>query len=274
LAKHDTIRLPILNAITYDFIYNLKKEVKDNLPIKYRRMVQSEVKTKNFCDRASMDERMSFLAMIGVRFSISFFPSELYNGVQIHDFIKSYNKGEIHEAKKKQISLNVYATTDKEIIHLYNIMGNASNQESVLRQLDFNKVGNVTKEWSKRLDSPEQLELLDSIENADLVAETITNASIGTMFIKDVVGLRQIDLQLLLKLYVNRTKFFTKEGIYGLLDGVWQKQKISNSIRYLMNNGYLNEYAYATVPKFTINGKGIAKVQEFINYVIKSKNFS
>ena len=274
MAKHDTIRLPILNAITYDVIYNLPKDKVNELPINYRRMVLSEIKARNFAEKASWDERMAFFALIGFRFSFTIFPSELYNGVQVHDFIKLYNKGEIQEAKKKQVSLHVYSTTDKQLMHAYNVMGVASNHESVLRALDFNKIGNIIKDWSKKLDSPEQLELLNTVDNSDLLVETITNASIASIATKEMFGIRTIDMQLLLKLYVNRTKFYTKEEMQKLFTGIWQKQKITNAMKFLFNYGFLDEYLYSTVQKFTINGKGIAKVQEFINYVIKANNFS
>lgn len=237
-------------------------------------MLLSEVKTKNFCERASLDERVNFLSLLGMRFGLSFFPSSLLNGVSTKEFIKNYDKGQSYEAIKKQILLGVYVTSDKEIIHQYGLMSQSVNQESTVRLLDFNKIGNVVRNWDKRLNTIEQNELLDVVEDSDILIKTIHNAIISVELSNVLFGLTGLDVQILMFLYINRSKFLVKQVIQKQFTNYTTASKVTTSLKRLLDAEYVKKHISTERDlKITINGRGISKVQDYLNYVLKANNF-
>lgn len=242
--------------------------------MKYRKMLLSERMVKNFCERASMDERITFSILIGLRFSLSFFPSELLNGVSVKEFLKAYDKSENYEAQKKQSGLKVFVTSDKEIIHYYGLMAQTSNHESNLRTLDFNKVGNVTRDWSKRLNTPQQNELLDLVHDSDLLVKTLLNTSLAIRKTDVLFEMHELDMKVLKYLYLNRHRFFQKTELQKQFYSYYPIGKVTSSIKRLISGEYIKKHINLERElKYTITGLGEKKVLEFVNYIIKANNF-
>jgi len=237
-------------------------------------MLLSERMVKNFCERASLDERVTFSALIGLRFSISFFPTELLNGVSVKEFLKAYDKSENYEAQKKQTACKVYVTTDKETIHYYGLMAQTSDHESHLRTLDFNKIGNVIRDWSKRLDTPQQNELLELVHDSDLLVKTIMNTMLATRRTDVLFEMHELDIKVLFFLYLNRHKFFQKTELQKQFYSYYPIGKVTSSIKRLISGEYIKKHINMTRDlKYTITGLGEKKVLEFVNYIIKANNF-
>jgi DNA-binding MarR family transcriptional regulator len=249
-------------------------DIRATLPLKYRKMLLSEVKTKNFCEKASFDERISFFSLLGMRFGLSIFPNSILNGVSTKEFVKNYDKGQSYEAIKKQILLDVYVTSDKDIIHQYGLMSQVTNQPSTIRLLDFNKIGNITKDWDKRLNTPEQNELLSVVEDSDLLVKTIHNAIVSSELSNTLFELNSLDMQVLMFLYINRSYSLVREKIQRRFTEYTTPSKVTTSLKRLLEGEYVKKHiSMERDLKFTITGRGISKVQDYINYVLKANNF-
>lgn len=274
MAAHSTIKLPILNAYCYDLCYNMPDEIRKQLPMKFRKMLLSERMTKNFCERASIDDRINFFALVGQKFSLSMFPNEALNGTSTKEFLKKYDSGENYEAQKKQSALKVYVVSDKEIIHQYGLMSQITNQASTLRVLDFNKIGNITRDWDKRLNTPEQHELLNIVADSDILVKTIHNAIISSELADVLFEITGLDMQVLMFLYINRTKFIVRQVIQKQFTGYTTASKVTTSLKRLLEGEFIKKHPSTERDlKFTINGRGISKVQDYFNYVLKANNF-
>jgi hypothetical protein len=215
-----------------------------------------------------------FFSLLGMRFGLSIFPNNILNGVSTKEFVKNYDKGQSYEAIKKQILLDVYVTSDKEIIHQYGLMAQVSNNSSVLRLLDFNKIGNIIKDWDKRLNTPEQNELLEIVNDSDLLVRTIHNALVSANLSEVLFECTDLDIQVLLFLYLNRHRFVVRQEIQKQFTTYTTASKVSTSLKRLLEEEMVKKHIDMEKDlKFTITGRGISKVQDYLNYVLKANNF-
>lgn len=267
------INNPYLAGVTYDICYNLPTDKIRTLSFKYRRMFASSVKTKNFCERASMDERIHFFNEIGLSCGFTVFPDKIKSGVALKEIFKKYEDERLLAAQKDHAQFGIYVTTDKTTAFLMGLMSQTINNEIYLRTLDFNKVGHNIKGWSKRLDTLGQKEVLEVADNADLVAKTMLNTMVTLDVSSILFEANPISIKTLLLFYLKRQSYVSRESVYDFFGGYQAKQKTTSGIKKLILNEYIKSHLDWKLCQYTITSKGINLVNDFINRIIKQNNF-
>lgn len=274
MAQKIIIRDPYLNALTYDICYNLSKEDTAKLPLKYRKILKSEVKTKAFCDKSSMDERLIFLAAVGLNFAVTLMPDVAKNNTDLKNIFKKYEEQRSSGALKDLSKLRVFVSTDKNISLFSGMMADTIHTKSYLLNMDYNKTGNLLKDWSKRLETPSQKETLDTIANFDYLVKFIFNSWVAFDNVETFFGISDMDFKILLYLSQYRHTYLSKENIVEtiyIIDG--NKKKISSSLKRLLVNEYIRTHVDYRTPRYTITTLGIQKIHDLLQNIFKANNF-
>jgi|SRR5690348_1811645 len=273
MPKIEIIRNPFLNAVMYDICYNLPEETRKGLSIYYRRILFSERKTKGFCENSSIDTKLKFFHAIGLNNSLTIFPDKSKSGAALKEILKKYDEQKLAAAQKEHAMLGVYVTTDKETSFLLGLMSQNINSKSFLLNLDFNKTAYHIKGWSKRLDNQPHNQLLESEENAVITAKTIFNALLNANATTTLFGVNQVDLQIILYFFTNRSSYISREAVWDKFEGYIQKKRTTMSLKRLMDNDYIKKHFDWKHLKYTITSKGIDLCFQYIKLILKQNNF-
>jgi hypothetical protein len=267
------IRNPFLSAITYDLCYGLSPDAIKKLSIKYRRMFASNIKVKNFCERASLDERVHFFNEIGASTGFTVFFDKVKSSVSLKEILQKYEEEKLASAQQQHANLGVYVTTDKETAFMLGLMSQTINTASYLRALDFNKTGYHIKNWGKRLDTPIQEETLEAINNVGVVLTTVLSTGITFDVVNDLFGLNDIEVKILMYFYKYRQSYISKDAIDSYFVGYLAKHKITRALKKLLLNNYIRKHADWKLHKQTITADGIKIVNDFLSRVLKANEF-
>lgn len=268
-----SIKNPFLNALTYDFCYNMPTEKVKELPMKYRRMLASEARTKNFCERASLDDRIMFFVAAGISFGLSFFIDNVTTGVSLKKVLKDYAEEKLSAAQSKQTKMGVYVTTDKETMFLMGLMSSTVNNDTYLKTLDFNKTGYNIKNWSKELDTDGQKELLELTTNATFIAKMMLNNILTLNASKELFKLNPIEISILLAYYQRRHVYLDHKFLIEIFYGYIAKAKVTRGNAKLVLNGYIKKHIDWRKPQAIITAKGIGVVNDYMSTVLKQNEF-
>jgi hypothetical protein len=273
MPKIEIIRNPFLNAVMYDVCYNLPDEVKKGLSIYYRRILFSERKTKGFCENSSIDTKLKFFNAIGLSNALTIFPDKSKSGAALKEILKKYEQQKLAAAQKEHAMLGVYVTTDKETSFLLGLMGQNINSKSFLLNLDYNKTAYHIKGWDKKLNTQPHNQLLDAVENASVVANTIFNAFLGMDATITLYGINQIDLQLVLYFFTKKDNYVSRETVWDKFEGYIQKKRTTMSLKRLLDNEFIKKHFDWQNLKYTITSKGIDLIHQYMKRVLKQNNF-
>lgn len=268
-----SVKNPFLNALTYDFCYNMPADKVKELPFKYRRMLATETRTKNFCERATMDERITFFMAAGISFGISFFIDKVSNGVSLKKVLKDYESERLSAAQSGQAKMGVYVTTDKEVAFLMGMMSSTLNNETYLKTLQFNKTAFNVKGWSQDLDTDAQRKLLGVASNAGFIAKLFLNNILTLNASKELFHLNPIELSILLAYYQRRHIHFPIKYLYEIFEGYIQQARVTRGNAKLILNGYLEKHIDWRKPQAIITAKGINVVNDYMSTVLKQNEF-
>jgi len=273
MSQKIVIRNVFLNALTYDYCYNLPTETIKGLNIKYRRMLATQAKAKAWCENSSIDEKIHFFHAIGLSTAFTIFPDKVKSGISLKEILQKYEKERLSQAQKEQASLGCYVTTDKESAFLLSLMGMTINSESYIKALEYNKTGYSIKNWGKKLDSPKQSEGVEVIDNVKVVANTILNAGLTFDSVKQLFEINDIEAKVLLFFYNRTHTYQTREDAYAYFSGYITRARVLRAIKKLILNDYLKKHLDWRTGKLTISTKGINTTSEFINRIIKQNQF-
>lgn len=273
MAAKLTVKNPFLQAITYHYCFNLPDETIRSLPIKYRRMLASKNKTRTFCEKATMDERIVFFYYIGLNFGITIFPDKAKSTVALKEIIRKYEDQKLAAAQNQQAAIGCYVSTDKEIAFIMGCMGHSINSESYIRALDFNKLGYSLREWDKKLTSPDQLEMEEVVNNNKIVANTLLNTGLVFGQSTALFGLNETELKILFYMFIRRHAYIKRTQIKEELVGYITQIRLDRAIKKLLLNDYLKKHFDWQTYQCTITTQGINVVTEFINRIVKANTF-
>ncbi len=262
-----------LNSICYHYCYNLPTESVKKLNMTYRRMLSSQARTKAWCERSSMDEKLHFFNAIGLNIGLSIFPDKIKSGVSLKEILNKYENEKIAAAQNEQASLGCYVITDRESAFLLGQMGMTINHETYIKSLDYNKTGFSIKNWGKRLDSPIQKEMEDVSESVKTVCNTILNTGLTFDSVKELFEINAIEMKILLFLYQRVQAYIFRDDIVDNFTGYITKARASRGIKKLILNGYLDKHQNWQTYQYRISTKGINTVSDFINRIVKANSF-
>lgn len=267
------VKTPLLNNYMYDLCYNLPTDIVKTLPIKYRRILFSQQSTKGFCEKSTIDEKLHFFHLIGLTNSLTIFPETIKGKNQTKEFFKKYEENKLAGAQKDHAILNIHVSTDKETSHLMGLMAMNLSAKGYRMNLDYNKTAFHLKGWNKRLITAEGTLFDETIESADLIVKTMLNTidSIDRVELLHEIG--QMDMKVLLFLYLNRSRYVSKEYIWSFFITATTKGKVTSSIKRVMQDGYIRKHIDWRNLKYTITSKGEDMVYSFIKRILKLNNF-
>lgn len=267
------IKNVFLNAITYHYCYNLPENEVKKLHIRYRRMLASQAKTKAWCEKSTVDEKLIFFNAIGLNTGLTILPDKVKSGVSLKEILKKYDEEKLSAAQKEQANLGCYVVTDRDTSFLLSLMGMTINHESYLKALEYNKTGFAVKEWTKHIDSPNQMEMFGVIDNAMTVSNTILNAGLSFDVATELFEVNPNELKILLWLYQKRQMYLFRDDIIGHFSGYISHQRALRAVKKLILNEYLDKHQEWQTYRYRISSKGLTLVGDFINRILKQNQF-
>lgn len=264
---------PYLNEFVYDLLYNITPEQKKNLSKQFLSILKSNVKSKNFSDFSSLDEKVRFFSELGIESAIVFFQDKFNSVNALKKILEKYDDNKQAGASKEMTSLKIFVSSDKQVKFLLGMMSDTIMHRSYFLNQDFNKIGFHVKEWSKKLDSPASTEIKDAIENSDIISKTILNSCMSIKFVDGFIGIDEHSILVLLYLSGYRHTYVDKEFIWEYFVGVIPKGKVTTCIKRLFLDELIRKHVDYSNPRYTITSSGIEKVNQFRNRVIKQNNF-
>lgn len=267
------VKTPQLNSYLYDICYNLPEEKIRRLPIKYRRILFTERGTRGFCEKSTIDEKLHFFHLIGLTNSLTIFPETIKGKNQTKEFFKNYEEGKIAAAQKDSVVLNVYVSCDKQLSHLMGLMAMNLSGNGYRINLDYNKTAFHLKDWSKQLKTADGNTFDETIDSADLIVKTMLN-TIDSSYRSDLLHeITQMDIRLLLFMYLNRSRYISKEYIWSFFITSATKGKVTSAIKRMHQDGFIQKHIDWKNLKYTIASKGENMVYEFMKRIIRLNNF-
>lgn len=267
------VKTPQLNSYLYDLCYNLPTDVIKTLPIKYRRVLFTERATKGFCEKSTIDEKLHFFHLIGLTNSLTIFPETIKGKNQTKEFFKKYEENKLAGAQKDHAILNIYISTDKETSHLMGLMAMNLSAKGYKLNLDYNKTAFHLKEWSKQLKSADSNLLDETVASADLIAQTMLNTIDSADRSELLHEIGQLDIRMLLFMYLNRSRYISKEYIWSFFITSTTKGRVTTSIKRLHQDLFIQKHIDWKNLKYTITSKGENMVYEFMKRIIRLNNF-
>lgn len=264
---------PYLNSILFDWCYNLPLEQVRTMSMRYRRMLASEARTKNWCASSSIDEKMIFLAEIGANFGFTIFFDKAKGGVALKQIWEKYEAEKTASAQQDHAKFKVFITTAKETAFFMGLCSQTINNETYLRALDYNKTGFSIRNWKKKLNTPVQDEINEVVANANVVSDTILNSGMVFDVASQVFGINDVEAKLLLYYYRFRQRYISRDTLNMHFKGYIAIQRINRAFKKLQLNGYLTKHIDWRKFECTISPSGVLLSNDIINRVLKQNDF-
>lgn len=266
------VRNPSLNEFIYTIFYSLTADQKKKLSKPFLFVANSERRAKNFSEFSTLDEKVRLLSELGFENAIVFFQDKInsINGLKV--ILEKYEKNKVASAAKDIADIKVFVSSDKQVKHLLTMMADTISHKSYFLNLEYNRVGYHIKGWKSKRDTPDSIQLNETIENLDLVVNTILNSCNALSFVDSIAGVNQYQMKVLLYLYPYRHTFVIKQKIWDFFAGDFTKGKCTSALKGLFGNGFIRKPANLSL-EYTISASGIEAVNSFINRILKQTNY-
>lgn len=267
------VRNPALNEWVWNILYNITPEQKSKLSAPFLRILKSSVRSKSFAEFSTLDEKVRLFSELGYDNAIVFFEDKAksVNGLKV--VLEKFEKDRQAAAAKDISHLKVFVSSDKQIKWLLSIMADTIHHKSYFLNLELNRIGHHLKSWKSQRVAPSTKELSESLDNVDLLVSTLLNALFIEDYVDGFLGLRPLDLKILLYLYSLRHTYIEKQKIWDYFAGATSKQRITSSMKRLYADNYVVKHVDLSLGKYCIASKGIESVNSYMQRVLKQNNF-
>lgn len=267
------VRNPALAEFIYDALYNLTVEQKKKLSKPFLYTAKSEIRSKNFAEYSTLDEKVRLLSELGYENAIVFFQDKLNSVNKLKVILEKYEKDNVASASKDIAALKVFVSSDKQVKWLLGLMADTISHKSYFLNMEFNRVGHHIKGWKPKIDTPGSREIIETIENADLVVKTILNANVSMSFVDSLTGVNSFQMKILLYLYPFRHTYISKNKIWDYFAGDFTKQKTTSCLKRLFLNNLVSKHADLDNLKYTITTAGIECVNIYVQRILKLNDY-
>ena len=269
----DPLFNPYLSAFFFDLVYGLPPDEVRKLPIKYRRILTSEAKTKHWCEKSGYNEKMYFCTLLGLNCGLTIMPDKDKIGMSIKRIWEKFEEDRKAAAQSEQVKLKFYVTTSKETAFFMGLCGQTLNGDTYIKSLDYNKTGFAINEWRKRLDTPVQTEMLEISEHANTIAQTIISSGMTFDAIRTLFGINDVEAKVLLFVYKSRNRYVPRDEVGAYFSGYIGTVKINNAWKRLQLNEYILKHPDWRKNQCTISPSGILIANEIISRILKQNAF-
>jgi hypothetical protein len=239
------VRNPAFSEFIYDILYNLTYEQKKKLSKPFLYVAKSEIKSKNFAEFSTIDEKLRFLSELGYENSLIIFQDKLQNINNLKEILLKYNKNKASSATQDVAAMKLFACSDKQVKWLLSMMSDSISHKSYFLNID----------------------------NADLTIKLILNASTSLGYVDSLIGLNAYQIKILLYLYGYRHTYIDKTRIWDYFAGDMTKGKVTSALKRLFLNDYISKHIDWRTRKYSITGLGIESVNRYVKRILDQTNF-
>lgn len=264
-TKSNCFNISLLNNFIYTILFNASSEDKKGLQGKYLNACENEKSAIKFIETATREEKEFLLSQFGYQFYYLISPYKPSNTVLKEIIEMSGDK--ITDLKKK----GFYIHSDKELMHLVGLTCKSIHTPSYAMNLELMRQSYHVKKWSRAVSVKDKS---NEVSEADSVLmRTLLSATITMNYQAGITGLSDIQIQILLLLYIHRNKEKSFSDIGDLFSG-YKGRYTPSGFKSAINSLILNQYIQkSSVDKtLTITSLGINKCQEYRDAVIVNNN--
>lgn len=273
MPNKNLVRNPALNEFIWTLLYNITPEQKKKLSSPFLRILKSSIKSKFFSEFSTLDEKVRLLSELGYENAIVFFEDKAKSVNALKVILQKYEDEKNVSASKDITQLRCFVSSDKQVKWLLSLMADSIHHKSYFLNLEYSRVSHHLKSWKPFRKSPSTAELSETIDSADLLAKTLLNAISIAEFSEGFMGVRPLDLKILLLLYGFRHTYVEKERIWDYFAGTTNKQRSTTSLKRLFANQLVSKHIDTKVLKYGITSTGIETVGNYMQRVLKQNNF-
>ena len=263
--KNTLLNISILNDFIYTIIFNASTEDKKGLHGKYLNACENEKSAKKFIETATREEKEYILSQFGYQFYYLISPYKPSN-TTLKEAMET-NGYKITELKKE----GLYIHSDKELMHLMGLTCKSVHTPSYAMNMELMRQSYHVKKWSRSVPGKDQS---GEVSEADSVLmRTLLSATITMNYQAGITGLSDVQIQILLLLYINRSKTGSFEDVNELFAGYkgrYNPSGFKSAINSLIINQYIQKSAVDK--NLTITSLGIKKCQEYRDAVLVNNN--
>lgn len=262
MAQRVIINDPILNELTFDYLFTLSEGQRAKLNAKELRAIRTANRARQFVSRATIDEKLFLLAKLGVQYS---FILHANNPIATKEIKELYTK--YKEMSKVQVIDDMAANkfvvlTDRVLINFLNIMAHNSHSDTYLLNMDFHKVGQHMNNW-KQTERADVDNIQEALDHAKAINRLSLNISIHLKSIKGITQIGDLDFNILMLLYNFKTQYVLREKIESYFGGMYKKTLIAAAIKRLTEKILIERNPASKKIEYQITALGNTSVMEF-----------
>lgn len=262
MAQRVIIHDPIINEIAFDYLFALSIGQRQKLNAKELRACKSPGRARKFIERATLDEKLFLLAKLGCGFSLVFHNGNPLSTKEVKAMYEGYKEMTKGQIIKDMAEKKIVVTSDRVLINFLNILADLSHSDTYLLNLDFHKVGHFLNNW-KPENKPDVDAVQQSLEYAKVINKFALNISLEMKTIKGVFDLADLDFNILMYLYDNRTKYVSRDAIDEYLGGLYKKILITAAVKRLLEKVLIDRNPVANKHEYQITASGNTAVMDF-----------
>lgn len=264
IDKKSSLNISLLNDFIYTVLFNASSEDKKGLHGKYLAACENEKTAKKFLETATREEKEYLMSQFGYQFYYLISPYKPSN-TSLREVVET-NGYKITDIKKG----GFYIHSDKEIMHLVGLTCKSVHTPSYAMNLELLRQTYHVKRWARMVVKNESNEVSEA---DNVLMRTLLSATITMNYQAGITGLSDIQMQVLLYLYINRNKERSMSDLDDMFSG-YKGRYTPSGFKTAINSLVLNQYIQrsAVDKNLTITSLGIKKCQEYRDSVLVNNN--
>ena len=263
--QNSTLNIELLNDFIYTVLFNASADDKKGLSGKYLAACENIKSAKKFLTTATREEKECLLAHFGYQFYYLISPYRPSNPA-LKEFMEK-DGYKITDLKKE----GLYVHSDKELTHLMGLICKAVHSPTYEMNLELLRQAYHVKKWSRVL--PVKAQASETAEADSVLMRTLLSATITMNYQTGITGLSDIQIQILLYLYLNRNKERSFNDIENLFSG-YKGRYTPSGFKSAINTLIINQFIQKSVvsKNLSITSLGIKKCVEYRDAVLVNNN--
>jgi len=263
MAKKVILQDPFLSEYVFDCISNATVDRKKRLSEPMLRKIKTAKAAKRFSIQSTIDEKLELLARLGYYYSFVI-AKEAGKRKQIKDALNDFKNDNTVSALDNLMKQEHFATNNKQVMFLLNMMAAVCHSENYLLNRDFHKLGNVINNW-KDITHPTVENIQATKDNVKVLIKYSLNLALGTHYLKSQTQNADIDFNILMYLYQYRNTYTPGETIRKYFTILYKKTIVSAALKRLTEKAFLEKPPIGEANRFQITSAGENEVFDWIN---------
>lgn len=272
MTKGRLIENPYFNEFLYDVMHNAFQHQKERLNGRYERQMRSSRSAKGFAKSAKLEQRQDILTHLGLHWFMVICNDD-FTPANLKTIMQQYQGNRPASSLKEMAAKKLYITSDKQFIHLLNLMADTIHTPAYSFNLELNKIGYAVKKWTKQVDFAAHEKAIESIEHLDLMVKLFNSFTANIVKIPEHFGLLHTDLRILGYLWEYRNVYVPLTKVHHDFAGDLSKKLISRAINDMIGKQFIRGHADYRKNEYTITSMGINVVAQYIKKVLRLNTF-